>query len=102
MTDPKNTQKFEYELVYATDRDGGKETLLLNEIPYDVFKAAKGSFADNSDKAIRIIIGACAEESSKLKAIGFIEKGNFIAITSIESGIAELITPIPAELKKKS
>jgi hypothetical protein len=101
MTDQKNTQKFDYEIVYATDRNGGKETLLLNEIPYDVFKAAKSSFADNADKAMRIIIAACAEEGSKLKALAHFEKGNFVAITSIESGIAELITPIPAELKKK-
>lgn len=94
-------KKFDYELTYAVNRDGKKETLLLNEIPYDVFKAAKSYFADHPDKALRLIINACADDKGKVTALEHLDRMNTVAIQSLESGIAELVTPITAELKKK-
>lgn len=94
-------KKYDYELEYAVNRDGKNEKLLLNEIPYDVYKAAKSYFVDHPDKALRLIINACGDEKGKVTALEHLDKFNTVAIQSMESGIAQLITPIPAELKKK-
>lgn len=87
-------------IQYAIDRIGNTAELQLREIPYDVFKAAKSQFIDNPDKALKIIINQCGVEGRE-EALALIDKGSLTAITSLESGIAELITPIQATIKKK-
>lgn len=98
MIDQKNPT---FEITYATDRDGGTEVLELSEIPYPVYKAAKPSFDDHVEKALRIIIGACATDETKVKAIGHLDNDNLTAILSIETGVARLVNAIAADVKKK-
>lgn len=98
MSDKK---QYVYELTYAIDRDGNEETFEMKEIPYDVYKAAKGNFIDHPDKAIRLILNACADPEGKAKALEHLDKQNTSAILSMENALAELITPIPGSIKKK-
>jgi hypothetical protein len=94
-------KQYDYDVTYAIDRDGNEETLQMKEIPYDVYKAAKGNFLEHPDKAIRIIL-SCADPEGKAKALEQLDKQNTVAILSLESALAELITPIAGQLKKKS
>lgn len=94
-------KKYDYELTYAIDRDGNVESFQMQDIPYDVYKAAKGNFLDHPDKAIRLLLNACADPEGKAKAIEHLDKQNTVAILSLESALAELISPIPGSLKKK-
>lgn len=90
-----------YEIDYAINRDGGTQTVEIKDIPYDVYKAAKSSFVDHPEKAIRLIISSCGLVG-KEEALNELEKQNLVAINSLESGLAELIVPIKATIKKKS
>jgi len=105
MTDQKSTQKtnteYIYDIAYQVDREGKEEVLTLKEIPYSIYKAAKASFIDNPEKSMQIIVSECADEKSKSRVLEHLMSDNFVVISSLESGIAKLISPIPATLKKK-
>lgn len=102
MNDQK-THNYDNDIItYAVDRNGGKGTLELREVTYDVYKVARELFDEHPDKAMRIIINACATEETKAEAFEYLDRNNLIAVRSLESGIANIIAPIPAEVKKKS
>lgn len=95
-------KNYDYEIEYAIDREGSTETLLLNDIPYDIFKAAKPHFIDSPEKALRLIINDVADDKGKVTALKHLSDQNLVAIQSLESGIAGMVTAIPAQIKKKS
>lgn len=96
------SKNYDYELTYAVDREGNTETIELTEIPYDIYKAAQPHFTNNADKALRLIINDIAEDKGKVIALKHIDNKNLIAIQSMETGLSQMIAPIPGELKKKS
>jgi hypothetical protein len=98
MTDQK--KEYEYTITYATDRDGNENSLKMNDIPFDVYKASKAHFTDHPDKSIRIILNSCADEKGKIEALKELDKNNIVAILSLETAISQLITPVVGELKK--
>lgn len=105
MTDKKSTPNLEsvyiHDIEYQIDREGTSEILTLKEIPFDVYKSAKGAFHSDPEKSMQIIVSACADDKSKPRVLEHLSSNNFVVISSLESGIAKLISPIPAILKKK-
>lgn len=91
----------EWSMTIHVDRGGSTETIRCREIGYDVFKASRSYLASDPEKAMKILVNDVVISEDKDKALAILDSNNFIALTSMEDAFSQMITPIPAEIKKK-
>jgi hypothetical protein len=90
-------------IEYTINHEGDVREIEVKPIPYDIFKAVKPFFIERPEHALSVLIKDCGvNDDEKEEALKFIEARQTTAINSLESGFAQLISPIPAKIKKKS
>lgn len=93
---------YDWSMTVWLDREQ-KEYITIRgiKIGFSVYKAVKPYFSADPDKALRILVNDVVINEDKQKALDVLDSDNFEGISSMESGFATFVSPMPAEVKKK-